>query len=101
MIDYEGASGFKLFKKTAGEEEDFQEQSGISNKTLVSLVTVAVIIVLCIIYGFQLRSARHSAQSPETAVVSTTAETAAAAQTAETAAVVVATAEAAETSPAK
>ena len=57
MIDYEGASGFKLFKKTAGEEEDFQEQSGISNKTLVSLVTVAVIIVLCIIYGFQLRRA--------------------------------------------
>ena len=49
MIDYEGAGGFKLFKKTAGEEEDFQEQSGISNKTLVSLVTVAVIIVLCII----------------------------------------------------
>ena len=60
-----------------------------------------MIIVLCIIYGFQLRSARHSAQSPETAVVSTTAETAAAAQTAETAAVVEATAEAAETSPTK
>jgi uncharacterized membrane protein YbaN (DUF454 family) len=101
MIDYEAAGRFKLFKKAAGEVEDFQEQSGISNKTKVSLVIVAMIIVLCIIYGFQLRSARHGAQAPETAVVSTTAETAATAQTAETAAVVEATAEAAETSPTK
>ena len=98
MIDYEAAGRFKLFKKAAGEVEDFQEQSGISNKTKVSLVIVAMIIVLCIIYGFQLRSARHGAQAPETAVVSTTAETAA---TAQTAAVVEATAEAAETSPTK
>jgi zona occludens toxin (predicted ATPase) len=101
MIDREASGGFRLWKSTAGEVEDTQNQLGISNKTKVSLVIVALIIVLCIVYAFQLRSARHSAQAPETAVVSTTAETAATAQTAETAAVEEAPAEAAEDSSTK
>ena len=101
MIDREASGSFRFFKSTAGEVEDTEEQLDISNKTKVSLVIVALIVVLCIVYGFQLRSARHSAQAPETAVVSTTAETAATAQTAETAAVEEAPGEAAEESATK
>ncbi len=101
MIDREASGGLKWFKSTVGEVENMQEQRGISNKTIVSLVTIALIVVLCIIYGFQLRSARHSAQTPETATAAATAETAATAQTAETAAVVEEAVQAAEASSTK
>ena len=79
MIDREGAgAGFFRKSRTSGAEEAYPEQSGLSNKAMVYLVIMALIVILCIVYVFQLRSAR-SGGALDTAAV--TADTAAAAET--------------------
>ena len=77
MIDREGA-GAGFFRKTRTPEpaEEYPQQSGLSNKAMVYLVIMALIVILCIVYVFQLRSARRGGNSAETAAV--TADTAAA-----------------------
>ena len=75
MIDREGAgAGFFRKSRTSGAEEAYPEQSGLSNKAMVYLVIMALIVILCIVYVFQLRSARRGGNSADTAAV--TADTA-------------------------
>ena len=62
MIDREGYGAGFFFKKKPAEpaiEDDYPEQSGLSKKAIVYLVIIGLIIVLCIVYVFQLRSARR------------------------------------------
>lgn len=77
MIDREGA-GAGFFRKSRNSEpaEEYPQQSGLSNKAMVYLVIMALIVILCIVYVFQLRSTRRGGNSAETAAV--TADTAAA-----------------------
>ena len=79
MIDREGAGG-SFFRKSRTPEpaEEYPQQSVLSNKAMVYLVIMALIVILCIVYVFQLRSARSSGKSPDTAAA-VTADTAAAA----------------------
>ena len=56
--------------------EESELQSGLSNKAMVYLVIMALIVILCIVYVFQLRSARRGGNSADTAAV--TADTSAA-----------------------
>ena len=79
MIDREGAgAGFFRKRRTSGAEEAYPEQAGLSNKAMVYLVIMALIVILCIVYVYQLRSARSGGASDTAAV---TADTAAAAET--------------------
>ena len=58
MIDREGYGAGFFFKKKPAEpaiEDDYPEQSGLSKKAIVYLVIIGLIIVLCIVYVFQLR----------------------------------------------
>ena len=79
MIDREGA-GAGFFRKTRTPEpaEEYPQQSGLSNKAMVYLVIMALIVILCIVYVFQLRSARRGGK-PEDTAAAVTADTAAAA----------------------
>ena len=80
MIDREGYGAGFFFKKKPAEpaiEDDYPEQSGLSKKAIVYLVIIGLIIVLCSVYVFQLRSARRGGgQAADPAAV--TADTAAA-----------------------
>ena len=64
MIDREGA-GAGFFRKSRNSEpaEEYPQQSGLSNKAMVYLVIMALIVILCIVYVFQLRSARRGGNS--------------------------------------
>ena len=76
MIDREGeGAGFFRRSRTSGAGEAYQEQSGLSNKAMVYLVIMALIVILCIVYVYQLRGARSGGKSQDTAAV--IAETAA------------------------
>ena len=80
MIDREGAgAGFFRKSRTSGAEEAYPEQSGLSNKAMVYLVIMALIVILCIVYVFQLRNARNGGKPADAAAV--TADTAAPAET--------------------
>lgn len=75
MIDREGAgAGFFRKSRTSEPAEEYPQQSGLSNKAMVYLVIMALIVILCIVYVFQLRSARRGGNSTDTAAV--TADTA-------------------------
>ncbi len=75
MIDREGAgAGFFRKSRTPEPAEEYPQQSGLSNKAMVYLVIMALIVILCIVYVFQLRSARRGGNSADTAAV--TADTA-------------------------
>ncbi|MBP3882197.1 MAG: hypothetical protein J6E40_08510 [Lachnospiraceae bacterium] len=75
MIDREGAgAGFFRKSRTSEPAEEYPQQSGLSNKAMVYLVIMALIVILCIVYVFQLRSARRGGNSADTAAV--TADTA-------------------------
>ena len=75
MIDREGAgAGFFRKSRSSGTDNAYPEQSGLSNKAMVYLVIMALIVILCIVYVFQLRSARRGGNSADTAAV--TADTA-------------------------
>ena len=75
MIDREGAgAGFFRKSRTSEPAEEYPQQSGLSNKAMVYLVVMALIVILCIVYVFQLRSARRGGNSADTAAV--TADTA-------------------------
>ena len=75
MIDREGAgAGFFRKSRTPEPAEEYPQQSGLSNKAMVYIVIMALIVILCIVYVFQLRSARRGGNSADTAAV--TADTA-------------------------
>ena len=60
MIDREGAgAGFFRRSRSSEPADEYPQQSGLSNKAMVYLVIMALIVILCIVYVFQLRSARH------------------------------------------
>ena len=84
MIDREPKHKESSFMNRASEGMDtFQEFSGITNKTLVSIAIFCVIVVLCFVYFMQLRKARSAGES--SAAVSVTAAEAAPAEGAEAA----------------
>ena len=77
MIDREGAgAGFFRRSRSSEPADEYPQQSGLSNKAMVYLVIMALIVILCIVYVFQLRSARRGGNSADTAAV--TADTSAA-----------------------
>ena len=79
MIDREGAgAGFFRKRRTSGAAEAYPEQAGLSNTAMASPGSMALIVILCIVYVYQLRSARSGGASDTAAV---TADTAAAAET--------------------
>lgn len=79
MIDREPKHKERSFMNKASEGMDtFQEFSGITNKTLVSIAIFCVIVVLCFVYFMQLRKARSAGDS--SAAVSVTAAEAAPAE---------------------
>lgn len=76
MIDREGAgAGFFRKSRSSGTDNAYPEQSGLSNKAMVYLVIMALIVILCIVYVFQLRNARNGGKPADAAAV--TADTAA------------------------
>ena len=82
MIDREAAGAGRLFRKnSASSGGNNQDQIGISNKTIVYLVTIVLIVILCIVYVMQLRDARRNGGDSAPAAVTVDA-----AQTAEPAA---------------
>ena len=79
MIDREGAgAGFFRKSRSSGTDNAYPEQSGLSNKAMVYLVIMALIVILCIVYVFQLRNARNGGKPADAAAV--TADTAAPAE---------------------
>ena len=84
MIDREAAGGSLFRKNSAGSGGNNNEPIGISNKTIVYLVTIILIAILCVVYGMQLRDARKGGQEQPAAAV--TADTAQETQAAEPAA---------------
>ena len=98
MIDREGAgAGFFRRSRSSEPADEYPQQSGLSNKAMVYLVIMALIVILCIVYVFQLRSARRGGNSADTAAV--TADTSAAQVSGEPAAET--SAEGAEQTPAE
>ena len=80
MIDREGAgTGFFRKSRSSGTDNAYPEHSGLSNKAMVYLVIMALIVILCIVYVFQLRNARNGGKPADAAAV--TADTAAPAET--------------------
>ena len=80
MIDREGAgAGFFRKSRSSGTDSAYPEQSGLSNKAMVYLVIMALIVILCIVYVFQLRNARNGGKPADSAAV--TADTASPAET--------------------
>ena len=80
MIDREGAgAGFFRKSRSSGTDNAYPEQSGLSNKAMVYLVIMALIVILCIVYVFQLRNARNGGKPADAAAV--TADTPAPAET--------------------
>ena len=78
MIDREAGGGFWPRKKdTEFSADDYQDQGGLTNKTIVYLVIIALIVILCIVYVFQLRSGRGTPEADtlagDTAVAADTA----------------------------
>ena len=84
MIDREAAGGSLFRKNSAGSGGNNNEPIGISNKTIVYLVTIILIAILCVVYGMQLRDARKGGQEQPAAAV--TVDTAQETQAAEPAA---------------
>ena len=74
MIDREAAGGSLFRKNSAGSGGNNNEPIGISNKTIVYLVTIVLIAILCVVYGMQLRDARKGGQQPAAAVTADTAQ---------------------------
>lgn len=77
MIDRKPAGEWnKFFKKPADSAGDFEDSIGISNKAKVYMVIILLIIILCIVYVMQLRSARNRGNTPaaENAATYRTAE---------------------------
>ena len=73
MIDREGAgAGFFRKSRSSGTDNAYPEQSGLSNKAMVYLVIMALIVI-------QLRNARNGGKPADAAAV--TADTAAPAET--------------------
>lgn len=69
MIDREAAGGRLFGKNSAGSGGKNNEPIGISNKTIVYLVTIVLIVILCVVYGMQLRDARKGGQEQPAAAV--------------------------------
>ena len=78
MIDREAGGGLWSRKKnTVSSADNYQDQGGLSNKTVVYLVIMALIVILCIVYVNQLRSGKAAGAGPKAADAAATAATAA------------------------
>ena len=78
MIDREAGGGLWSRKKnTVSSADNYQDQGGLSNKTVVYLVIMALIVLLCIVYVNQLRSGKAAGAGPKAADAAATAATAA------------------------
>ena len=102
MVDREHGHNERDFWNKASEGlGSFQELSGISNKTLVSLLIFGLIIILCVAYVFEIKKSRSAASGQGAGTAVTAVEAAPAGEAAAPGATGEAAAAEEEAAPAK